>query len=731
LRKRISSLILIGIALLLVLGAGLQGTGLAEGTPLAVEIQTDKARYQAGDTVRLAITLSNRGQADLSEINLRVPLADLNDKVVHLAGGEKVTLEAMFNIPGNFYMGYIGVGAYAQCAGDIVSGQGKALVVVDEAVSNKECALPPLPDNWESVVPLDQIPVPAGDPQAKPGVIPGAGLSMVPAASRSSGNGYPDTIAVNKSAQATEGCRAYQVTLEISGTPPEVPVDVILVIDRSGSMADGSPPAMYYAQKAAKEFAAQVLQKSGNRVAVVSFAYTGVWKWWPPGYVGDLDADTSIDIGFSSDLTAVTNAIDGLVADGGTNTEAGFIRAKNLMTASGRKAANKAIVFLTDGLPTVSIGRAYGPTEPTNHNNHTIAAYNAGISCHDQAHLFTVNLLTAVPDKCLWVARDTMQKAQNAGYYETFAAADLSDIYSDVSQQLNYSATDAVVIDKIPANFELVPGSFQSSPSAPVVYDEATKVITWTAGTVGTSASMRYKIRARAGFEGGDQVPTNDYATLTYTDINENPNKTKAFPIPKVDVPAPLTVDAGDDRGLPLGSSTQLGGSPTASGGTEPYTYFWESNTDSTWSSIEANPTVSPAEETEYTVTVTDAQGCIKFDTVKVTILKGSITVKKIMQKGSSTRKFPIYVEGGGRTWSMLLADGESATITGLIPGTYTIRETVPMYYRLVSINPSTVTIAPDSLTGEVVVTNRKVKDNWFEDDDEVINTFKVGIWIQ
>jgi len=130
-------LILIGIALLLVLGAGLQGTGLAEGTPLAVEIQTDKARYQAGDTVRLAITLSNRGQADLSEINLRVPLADLNDKVAHLAGGEKVTLEAMFNIPGNFYMGYIGVGAYAQCAGDIVSGQGKALVVVDEAVSQQ------------------------------------------------------------------------------------------------------------------------------------------------------------------------------------------------------------------------------------------------------------------------------------------------------------------------------------------------------------------------------------------------------------------------------------------------------------------------------------------------------------------------------------------------------------------------------------------------------------------
>jgi len=52
------------------------------------------------------------------------------------------------------------------------------------------------------------------------------------------------------------------------------------------------------AQKAAKEFAAQVLQKSGNRVAVVSFAYTGYGNGGPPGYVGDLDADTSIDIGF-------------------------------------------------------------------------------------------------------------------------------------------------------------------------------------------------------------------------------------------------------------------------------------------------------------------------------------------------------------------------------------------------------------------------------------------------
>lgn len=739
-------MIVVSIVLLLALGFGLQGTSLAEETSVSVEIQTDKTQYQAGDTVHLTVTLSNRGTEDLTDIRLRVPLANLNEKIAFLAGGEEAALEAGFNIPDNFYMGYIGVGAYAEgeCKGRTVSKQGKALVAVDEQVSNpgfKECKLPPLPDNWESEISFDRIPVPAGEPQAEPS----ASLKAIPnvffAARRDARyavpgpaalSSYPDTIEVTKSAQSTQGCRAYQVTLGITGTPPEVPVDVILVIDRSGSMAEGNPSAMSYAKTAAEEFAAQVLQKTDNRVAVVSFAYTGVWRWLPPGYIGDLAADTSVDINFSANLNQVTNAINNLKAEGGTNTEAGFVRAKNLLAANGRENVNKAIVFLTDGVPTVSIGRTYGPSEPTNHNNHTIAAYQAGQSCHSQTQVFTVNLLSAVPSQCLWVARDTMQKAQNAGYYETFSAADLSGIYNQISEQLNYSAIDAVVTDKIPDNFELIPGSFQSSPTAPVQYNESTGIITWTAGTIGTSATMSYKIRAKADFAGGDQVPTNEWATLTYTDVNEVPDKTKAFPVPLIDVPAPLTVNAGPDRELSLGGSIDIGDNLVVTGGIMPYSYLWSCAADPGWSSTEPNPRVSPAEETVYTVTVTDKWGCTASDEVTVSIIKGSITVTKVVQAGGSTSKtFPIYLEGNGHTWSMLLADGESATVGGLKPGTYTIREVVLMDYRLVSISPSTVTITPTSLTGNVTVTNRKVNDSWLRDDDEAINTFKVGVWVQ
>lgn len=48
-------------------------------------------------------------------------------------------------------------------------------------------------------------------------------------------------------------------------------MDVILVIDRSGSMGEGSPTSLWYAKQAAKSFAAQILADPDNRVGVVSY----------------------------------------------------------------------------------------------------------------------------------------------------------------------------------------------------------------------------------------------------------------------------------------------------------------------------------------------------------------------------------------------------------------------------------------------------------------------------
>ncbi|PWJ52629.1 hypothetical protein CLV98_1345, partial [Dyadobacter jejuensis] len=74
------------------------------------------------------------------------------------------------------------------------------------------------------------------------------------------------------------------------------------------------------------------------------------------------------------------------------------------------------------------------------------------------------------------------------------------------------------------------------------------------------------------------------------------------------------TVDAGGGvTGIMQtcsGVSQNLGGSPTATGGSSPYAYLWSTGATS------ANPSVSSTENAIYTLTVTDANGCQQSDQV-------------------------------------------------------------------------------------------------------------------
>jgi hypothetical protein len=101
--------------------------------------------------------------------------------------------------------------------------------------------------------------------------------------------------------------------------------------------------------------------------------------------------------------------------------------------------------------------------------------------------------------------------------------------------------------------------------------------------------------------------------------------------------PTPLTIDAGSNLQVAVGSTVQLGGAPTASGGYGNYKYAWDNAEYLNDASI-ANPTASGlTATTTFTLTVSDSAGiCVKQAQVLVDVITGLSE----MQNGSNSVRF-------------------------------------------------------------------------------------------
>ena len=118
-------------------------------------------------------------------------------------------------------------------------------------------------------------------------------------------------------------------------------------------------------------------------------------------------------------------------------------------------------------------------------------------------------------------------------------------------------------------------------------------------------------------------------STTTYSvKVTDNNSQTATDEVVVTVNPNPVA-DAGPDQGIASGGSVQIGGSPTASGGTGGFTFVWSPATglDATTS---ANPTANPAATTEYIVVVTDGNGCTDSDTLTVTVTGPQCTISAL-----------------------------------------------------------------------------------------------------
>ena len=165
-----------------------------------------------------------------------------------------------------------------------------------------------------------------------------------------------------------------QVRLSLTAAPDITsnPTDIILILDRSGSMA-GSPLANL--KNGAKAFIDIIDEAtdgtqdgqigSGSRIAVVSFADTAT-------------ADTQL----ITSVADLKTAVDNLSAGGNTNHAAAFEKASELLAAPSTNA--KVMVMFTDGLPGIGT---------FNHQEADAAIAKAYITKNTHgAHTYTIGL---------------------------------------------------------------------------------------------------------------------------------------------------------------------------------------------------------------------------------------------------------------------------------------------------------------------------------------------------
>lgn len=387
----------------------------------------------------------------------------------------------------------------------------------------------------------------------------------------------------------------YEITLTIQGKNFETNSDVVLVIDKSGSMNDDDK--LLDTKKAAIAFGEKLLTKgSTTRIAIVTYAETAA----------------SINNGHfytADELDAFKSQINGIKASGGTNQQAGIHVAQQLLDSDSHVGNLKNIVILSDGVPTYSyaitgsitctrgayverdskyVGYVYATMDVDwstanivcNHNNRIGSGYGIGVkkqsglsvnSCgkyssyisHGIATIWEAKQAKATGTTIFSVALQVDTEGENIlkacatdptkGYYaigkNDNVETKLKDAFTAIAGSIAIAAKNGKVTDPMSDYVSL---DFTGNPvvtsdeavykngQADVYLSQGTvtrneQTLSWDVGNINedSPAIMKYRVHLNDNVESGNTYPTNKTTTFNYTDYQGNPAE-KEFPIPTV-----------------------------------------------------------------------------------------------------------------------------------------------------------------------------------------------------
>lgn len=303
---------------------------------------------------------------------------------------------------------------------------------------------------------------------------------------------------------------ALRVTLALTAAPDIVsnPTDIVLVLDRSGSMT-GSPLANL--KLGANTFIDLIDEAtdstkdgqigSGSRMGVVSFSSTAV---------ANTQLITSVD--------ALKAAVDGLSAGGSTNHADAFAKATQLFDPASPNA--KVMVLFTDGnttigappAPVAAAARAQG-----------IIIYCIGLIGSDGLDISALNNWATDPD------------ASHVAV--TPDAADLEELFAELAANISKPGATDIVIDEV-VNPDFVITSISSPTKGSATMLDAHS-LRWNIAQLGVTASesatLDFFIR-HVGQQPGTKLVNE---SITYSDQEGN---VVSFPKPTVSVECDIVV---------------------------------------------------------------------------------------------------------------------------------------------------------------------------------------------